>query len=170
MLDAAIRIAGLESMLERGKPTTLFAPSDQAFYWLRQRTTKDVFKNAAMLRELLEYHIVPLKLTRASLLDLISGALDAHCSVSLEDVRESGQCIGLPTLSNHILLARYSDQLSVQNVVLLEPELEVDNAVVHPIAQVLLPPQFLLAIRKQSVLPNGEVEKWKEQSHQSRKR
>ncbi len=74
-LHSAIKAVGLEYVLEGYKPVTLFAPSDEAFNQLHQGAIYDLVKDIDLLRALLEYHIVPLKLTRATLMQVASSPL-----------------------------------------------------------------------------------------------
>jgi uncharacterized surface protein with fasciclin (FAS1) repeats len=134
-LHCAIKAVGLEYTLEGYKPVTLFAPDDKAFNQLHQVTIFDLLKGIPRLRRLLEYHIVPFKLTRE--------ALQQRASSPLADaINAYGQkrAVELPTISGHALSLTISHRLCVQGSALLEPELVSENGVIHPVQQVLWPP------------------------------
>ncbi len=139
-LHSAVKAVGLEYTLEGYKPVTLFAPSDVAFNQLHQGAIYDLLKDIDRLRMLLEYHIVPLKLTRATLMQIAFSPLPEVGSRSQHSHQE--QTIELPTLSGHTLLARLSNEFRVQGARILEPELETDNGVVHPVERILWPPDI----------------------------
>ncbi len=142
-LHSAIKAVGLEYVLEGYKPVTLFAPSDEAFNQLHQGAIYDLLKDVNLLKTLLEYHIVPLKLTRTALMQVASSPVSTGGSTSQHSRQEQEQTIELPTLSGHtLLLASFSNDLRVQRARILEPELETDNGVVHPVERVLWPPDI----------------------------
>lgn len=141
-LQSAIRAVGLEYALEGNKPVTLFAPDDEAFNQLHQGAIYDLVKDIDLLKALLEYHIVPLKLTRATLLQVVSSPLPVDGSTSQSASREQEQTIELPTLSGHSLQFKVANGLHVQGARILEPELEADNGVVHPVEHILWPPDI----------------------------
>lgn len=139
-LHCAVRAVGLEYALEGSKPVTLFAPGDEAFNQLHQGAIFDLLKKIGLLRTLLEYHIVPMKLTRDTLVQLASSSLPREASTP-EHARQE-KTVELPTLSGHPLQVRTSNDLTVQGVRILEPVLEADNGVVYPVSQVLWPPDI----------------------------
>ena len=143
-LHTAIRAVGLEYTLEGGKPVTLFAPDDEAFNDLHYGAIFDLLKDITLLRRLLEYHIVPLLLTRATLMQMVSSFSPKAVSTpqSSQQGQERGQSVELPTLSGHVLLLTFSDGLRVQGAKVLEPELKADNGVIHPVERVLWPPDL----------------------------
>jgi uncharacterized surface protein with fasciclin (FAS1) repeats len=137
-----VNAVGLASALEGYKPVTLFAPSDEAFNRFHQKVSFNLLKDVDLLRELLAYHIIPLKLTRASLKQLASSPLLTEGSTNDHVHQGQEQTIELPTLSGHTLLARFSNNIRVQDISVLEPELDAENGVVHPIEYVLWPPDI----------------------------
>ena len=142
-LDTAIRAVGLEYTLEGGKPVTLFAPDDEAFNDLHYGAIFDLLKDITLLRRLLEYHIVPLLLTRATLMQMASSFSQALSTPqSSQQGQEWGQSVELPTISGHVLLVAFSDGFRVQGTRVLEPELMADNGVIHPVERVLWPPDL----------------------------
>ena len=72
-LVAAVKAAGLVSVLEGPGPFTVFAPTDEAFAALPAGTVDTLVKpeNKAMLTKILTYHVVPGKLDFAALSDQI---------------------------------------------------------------------------------------------------
>jgi uncharacterized surface protein with fasciclin (FAS1) repeats len=143
-LDTAMRTVGLTYALEGRGPITLFAPNDKAFNQLHQVTIYDLLKRITLLRKLLEYHIVPLKLARAGFIQVASPFLPNRVSLPLV-VRESQrqrQPVEVPTLSGRSLLVTFSNGLRVQGTVVLQPEMEADNGIVYPMEQILWPPDI----------------------------
>src|SRR5581483_5677928 len=141
-LHSAIKAVGLESLLEGDKPVTLFAPSDEAFNQLHHRTIDDLAKDIDLLRTLLSYHIVPLKLTRATLMHLASSPLSEEGNMFQSSRQEQEANLELPTLSGHSLHLLAGNDLHVQGIRILEPELETDNGIVHPLEDILWPPEI----------------------------
>jgi uncharacterized surface protein with fasciclin (FAS1) repeats len=153
-LDTAIRAVGLEYTLQGHKPVTLFAPNDEAFNQLHQGAIYDLLKDITLLRRLLEYHIVPLTLTRATLVQMASSSVQQALSTpqSSQQGQEQGQTIELPTMSGHFLLVAFSDEFRVQGTRVLEPELNADNGVIYPVERVLWPPDLSEASCERSPL------------------
>jgi uncharacterized surface protein with fasciclin (FAS1) repeats len=139
-LSTAIRTAGLEYTLQGQKPVTLFAPSDEAFSQLHQQSIFDLLKDINKLKLLLEYHIVPLKLTQDMLFSLVSSPQGDVANNAAGSDHE--QEVQLPTLSGQMLRLTCSHDLYVQGIPLLEPELEAENGTMHPVEQVLWPPEL----------------------------
>jgi uncharacterized surface protein with fasciclin (FAS1) repeats len=141
-LHTAITATGLEYILEGPTPVTLFAPTDEAFNQLHQGQLFDLLRNVSLLRRLLEYHIVPLKLTQGELMTMAAPlSQNANSSPSQEN-QGRAQTIELPTLSDHILHVTFSNSLRVQNASVLEPGLEADNGIVYPLEHILWPPDI----------------------------
>jgi uncharacterized surface protein with fasciclin (FAS1) repeats len=143
-LDTAIRAVGLEYTLQGHKPVTLFAPDDLAFNQLHQGAIFDLLKDITLLRRLIEYHIVPLTLSRATLMQLTSSSIPQATGTpqSSQDDQQQGQTVALPTMSGHLLRVTFSDGFRVQGTRVLEPELNADNGVIHPVEGVLWPPDL----------------------------
>ena len=72
-LVAAVKAAGLVKTLEGAGPFTVFAPTNEAFAKLPPGTVENLLKpeNKATLVKILTYHVVPGRLTAASLMKAI---------------------------------------------------------------------------------------------------
>lgn len=126
LLSEAVAAAGLNDALSGTAPSTLFAPTDAAFAALLTElgvTKEQLFANRALLTQVLTYHVVPGKVTRAQVpagkaispagggffkLDVVGGAL------TFNDGRNR--------------LGRVT-----------ETDIEVTNGVIHKLDRVMLP-------------------------------
>lgn len=72
-LVAAVKAAGLVKTLERPGPFTVFAPTNQAFRKLPAGTVANLLKpqNKDKLAAILEYHVVPGRITTMDLTEMI---------------------------------------------------------------------------------------------------
>ncbi len=135
-LCALITAAGLEYTLQGQRPVTLFAPPDRAFGTFQHRTPFDLLKDITKLSELLQHHIVPLKLTIADLRNAasaVSGEGQDHASMNQ---------IQIPTASGQLLTITLDEALMVEGIRILEPDIEAENGVVHIVENILWPPGF----------------------------
>ena len=75
-LVSALQAADLATMLSEPGEYTVFAPSNQAFEKLPQKTRDDLMKpeNKQMLTDVLTYHVVPGVMTSEKLAESIKGA------------------------------------------------------------------------------------------------
>lgn len=146
-LHTAISAVGLATPLEDPRPTTLFAPDDETFNRLHPGILFDLLRDLTLLKKLLEYHIVPLKLTRADLLRLSFTSFEKTCGMFplQPEHEELLGMVELPTLSGHSLLATASPtshRVYVQGNELLELDLEAGNGIIHTVERVLWPPEI----------------------------
>ncbi len=143
MLDTYIRTAGLQYTLQGGRPLTFFAPSDEVFR-LHDRSPYDLLKNVEVLRKLLQYHIVPLKLSSADLKGYASSLSEQQPSMNSGDGQSSNdvKALELPTILQSPLTLTFSapDMLAVQGVQVVQPDLEAENGIIHVIDGILWPP------------------------------
>jgi uncharacterized surface protein with fasciclin (FAS1) repeats len=90
-LVAAVKAAGLVDTLEGAGPFTVFAPTNRAFGKLPAGTVEGLVKpeNKSTLTKILTYHVVPGRLTTASLMKAVkAGGGMAHLkTVEGEDLR-----------------------------------------------------------------------------------
>jgi uncharacterized surface protein with fasciclin (FAS1) repeats len=90
-LVAAVKAAGLVDTLEGAGPFTVFAPTNRAFGKLPAGTVEGLVKpeNKSTLTKILTYHVVPGRLTAASLMKAVkAGGGMAHLkTVEGEDLR-----------------------------------------------------------------------------------
>jgi uncharacterized surface protein with fasciclin (FAS1) repeats len=122
-LAAAMDDANLDKVLDRGGPYTIFAPSDRAFAALpaatRERLRKD--ENRVLLRQILDYHVVPKKLTASQL--------------------QSGKVL---TQGGNTIHLRVGDRVRVNAAKAIEQDLQAGNGVVHIVDRILIPPNIEL--------------------------
>lgn len=132
-LVAAVKAAGLVDTLNGEGPFTVFAPDNAAFEALPAGTVETLLKpeNKDALVNVLTYHVVPGKLTKAKLINLIQA---------------NGGKVELTTVSGEKLTAKMNGP---SNVVLMDAKgrmatIEIydvlqSNGVIHSIDTVLLP-------------------------------
>lgn len=115
-LVAAVQAASLVDTLKSPGPFTVFAPTDDAFAKLPPGTIQTLLQNIPQLTRILTYHVVPGKLIKTDLAKLNS-------VISVE---------GSP-----IRIDCY-DGFEVKNAIVLAPDIEADNGVIHVIDTVIL--------------------------------
>jgi uncharacterized surface protein with fasciclin (FAS1) repeats len=121
----AVEAAGLKEALESPGPFTLFAPSDSAFGKLDAGLLESLLReeNAAELRSVLTYHVVPGRLSLR----------DAFARERIETLQGS-----------ELLLGFEEGRIQVNGANVLDNDLDAANGVIHVIEQVLIPPNFKL--------------------------
>uniref|UniRef100_A0A0C1RPK6 Beta-Ig-H3/fasciclin n=1 Tax=Tolypothrix bouteillei VB521301 TaxID=1479485 RepID=A0A0C1RPK6_9CYAN len=125
-LSSALKTAGLANMLRNGGPYTVFAPTDKAFAALPQETLNKLLQpeNKDILVRILRYHVVPGEITANEL--------------------NGGE---LKTLANrpiNVKINRESNQISVNDASVVQPNIQASNGVIHAVDEVLLPPNLNL--------------------------
>ena len=131
-LAAALTQAGLAQTLSGAGPFTLFAPTDAAFTQVPPVTREGWMRPAqqSVLAGVLNYHVVPGKLTAADLgaqIDAAGGQATLKTADGQElTARKSGDSILLTSASGN-------------KAVVTEADVEQANGVVHVIDAVLLP-------------------------------
>jgi uncharacterized surface protein with fasciclin (FAS1) repeats len=118
-LVTAVKAAGLVKTLKGKGPYTVFAPNDAAFAKLPPGTVESLLKNKAKLATILKYHVVPGRVKAA---DVAGKTLQVKTAA------------GLPVNVNGTFGVRVNDALVIQ------PDIEASNGVIHVIDTVLLPP------------------------------
>lgn len=116
--SSALEAAELTTTLEGPGPFTVFAPNDVAFTYLGASTLAAYFDpaNRALLQRILRYHVVPGRVTAASLAD--GAELETLDGTTLT-VRREGATI------------------RIGEATLVEADLEAGNGLVHQISDVL---------------------------------
>jgi uncharacterized surface protein with fasciclin (FAS1) repeats len=132
-LVAAVKAAGLVDTLQSAGPFTVFAPTNMAFGKLPAGTVDSLVKpeNKATLTKILTYHVVPGRLTAASL---------------MKSVKEGGGMAHLKTVEGEDLMVKQASpgKLSVTDAkgdvssITIADVLQ-SNGVIHVIDTVLLP-------------------------------
>jgi uncharacterized surface protein with fasciclin (FAS1) repeats len=132
-LVAAVKAAGLVDTLEGTGPFTVFAPTNAAFAKLPAGTVDTLLKpeNKATLTKVLTYHVVPGRLTAASLMKAVKdGEGEAHLkTVAGEDLTVKQAGPGKLTVTD-----AKGDVADVTIADVLQ-----SNGVIHVIDTVLLP-------------------------------
>lgn len=125
-LIAAANAVGLEYTLDGPGPLTIFAPIDAAF---DSHDTGEIYilvNDVDALRKLLQYHIVPLRLTIEDMMDLAK-----------TDGTEEG--LQLPTMTNEPLTVKMADSFTVNGVRVLRSNILADNGIIHIVDRILWP-------------------------------
>lgn len=122
-LAAAIDAAGLAETLAGKGPFTLFAPPDSVFAKLPPGTAESLLQEAAVLKNILLYHIVSGKLAAADL----------------------GQLPAVETLLGDMLPIEVAagGAVAIGGAPIVRADVPAANGVVHVIDKVLLPPEKL---------------------------
>ncbi|GKT24520.1 fasciclin domain-containing protein [Acidovorax sp. SUPP3334] len=110
--------AGLADTLAAAGPYTVFAPSDDAFKAVPAKTMAELRADKAKLQAVLNYHIVPKRLTAA---DVQSGSVKTL---------QGGE----------ITLARAGTFVTLEDAMVVQADILASNGVVHVVDRVLLPP------------------------------
>lgn len=120
ILGMILQSIGLLDALKKGE-FTIFAPTDEALAKLPQQILDAILKSQNLNRftELLEYHVIPGKITTT---DLKSGKLK-----TLE-----GDSVTIKTKKN---------QIKVGNATIIDSDIPASNGVIHVIDQILILPQ-----------------------------
>lgn len=126
---AAVEAAGYEETLRGEGPFTIFAPTDEAFRQMNQREVERLMQpqNRDELVALLAYHVVPERVTTAS----VNGRSTRPESANGYRVTLDGR-----------------DGLRVNDQLVVMPDIDASNGVIQGINSVLAPP--VLVARNES--------------------
>ncbi len=118
-LVAAVVAAGLAETLSGAGPFTVFAPTNEAFAKLPAGTVEELIKpeNKEKLAAILTYHVVAGKALSSDLSD--------------------GQLI--KTVNGQEVTVSVGDNVKVDGAVVITPDLEASNGVIHVIDAVIMP-------------------------------
>jgi len=117
-LAALVEKAGLSATLNGPGPLTVFAPTNEAFKAVPQKTLDDLAKDPARLKAVLTFHVLPAKVT------------SAEVKVGNAKTVEGG----------NLALGRAGTFVTVDEAMVQAPDLAATNGVIHTIDRVLLPP------------------------------
>ncbi|XP_069138919.1 transforming growth factor-beta-induced protein ig-h3-like [Argopecten irradians] len=121
-LLAQVKAANLASALQ-GDALTVFAPTNEAFASLGSSTLHHLASNPALLKEILEYHVVPQTDYSAGLYNReYKRTLDSH--------------------HDHIRISVSGGSVHVNTAKVLKADIAATNGVVHIIDQVLIPSRY----------------------------
>jgi uncharacterized surface protein with fasciclin (FAS1) repeats len=125
-LVQAIEAAGLAETLSAEGPYTVFAPTNEAFAALPEGTLDQLLlpENQETLVQILTYHVVPAEVTSA---EVTAGEVEtvAGSTVNITVEEETGS-------------------IMVNDAMVVTPDVEASNGVIHAIDQVILPPDVAL--------------------------
>jgi uncharacterized surface protein with fasciclin (FAS1) repeats len=117
-LVAALEAAGLVDALKAEGPLTVFAPTDEAFAALPEGTVEGLLADIPALTDVLLYHVVDGKVMASDVVELSSATtlLGQDVSISVMD-----------------------GKVMINDSVVIIPDIEASNGVIHVIDAVLLP-------------------------------
>ncbi|MGG6238303.1 fasciclin domain-containing protein [Nodosilinea sp. AN01ver1] len=125
-LAQAIEAADLTEALSAEGPITVFAPTNEAFEALPEGTLDELLlpENQELLRQVLTYHVIEEEVTAA---EATSGEVPtvAGTPLTLEVDEASGDVM-------------------VNEAMVVEPDIQASNGIIHGIDQVILPPDLAL--------------------------
>ena len=131
-LVAAVKAAGLVDTLKGPGPFTVFAPTNEAFAALPAGTVDTLLKpeNKPTLTKILTYHVVPGKLTAASLLKMIKAGKG---KAELKTVE--GDSLTATTANKKVFITDAKGNKALVTI----PNVMQSNGVIHVVDHVLLP-------------------------------
>jgi uncharacterized surface protein with fasciclin (FAS1) repeats len=118
-LSGLVAQAGLADMLKTGGPYTVFAPTNEAFRAVPARTMDELARNPALLRNVLSYHVLPVRVTAQ---EVKPGNAKTAQGASLA-------------------LSRAGDFVTVEEAMVQTADIVATNGVVHKVDRVLMPPK-----------------------------
>lgn len=123
-LVKALKAAGLADMLMQSGDYTIFAPTDAAFAKLPAGTVEMLMRpeNREKLRTLLQYHVVPGRVTAAQVMNMTSATT------------ASGQTLPIMMMGKTVM---------VGNANIIKSDVMASNGIVHVIDTVLMPPGMM---------------------------
>lgn len=110
--------AGLSATLKGPGPLTVFAPTNEAFKAVPQRTLDELAANPARLKAVLGFHVLPAKVT------------SAQVKVGNAKTVEGG----------NLALGKAGDFVTVEEAMVQSADIAATNGVIHTIDRVLMPP------------------------------
>jgi uncharacterized surface protein with fasciclin (FAS1) repeats len=119
-LVEAVQTAGLVETLKGPGPFTVFAPTDEAFAKLGQKTIQDLLKDKKKLGDILKYHVV-------------SGEVMAEQAAKINGPVKT-------VLGKEVMVQTGNGQVMVGNAKVIKTDIKCKNGVIHVIDTVILPP------------------------------
>ncbi|MDW5444937.1 fasciclin domain-containing protein [Polaromonas sp. SM01] len=111
--------AGLAPTLQGSGPFTVFAPNNEAFKAVPQKNMDALAKDPVLLKEMLTYHVLPVKLLAAN---VKTGPVKTMNGASLA-------------------LGKAGEFVTVEEAMLQTADLAASNGVIHSVDRVMLPPK-----------------------------
>ena len=143
MLVSAVKTAaGLVDILNGPGPFTLFAPNDDAFADLPAGTVDELLKDKERLTAVLAYHVVPgkymatdlMKMTAAKTVQGATLTIATATAIIEEDVVVIEDDVAVEEDEIAIF-----DELTVDDAMVIQADIECTNGVIHVIDSVLAP-------------------------------
>lgn len=117
-LSSLITKAGLSSVLDGSGSFTVFAPSNEAFKAVPQKTLDELSADPAKLKNVLTFHVIPAK-------------------VMASDVKNSS----VKTVQGaNLALSKAGTFVTVEDALVQTADINATNGVVHIVDRVLMPP------------------------------
>ncbi|MBE9112615.1 fasciclin domain-containing protein [Nodosilinea sp. LEGE 07298] len=125
-LAQAVEAADLTEALSATGPITLFAPTNEAFEALPEGTLDELLlpENQDLLRQVLTYHVVQDEVAAA---DVTTGDVPTAAGTPLS-----------------LVVDETTGDVMVNNAMVVEPDIQASNGIIHGIDQVILPPDLAL--------------------------
>ena len=118
-LNSLVTKAGLTETLKGTGPFTVFAPTNEAFKAVPQKTLDEVAANPALLKSVLTYHVLPAKV----------GSADVKTS-NVKTVQGA-----------NVAVSKAGEFVTVEDAMVQTADIAATNGVVHTIDRVLMPPK-----------------------------
>jgi uncharacterized surface protein with fasciclin (FAS1) repeats len=153
---ALLKAIGKSSILQGKHEITVFVPCDVAFETLSGGTVYDLLKDTHKLEELLNFHLVPMRMTRCDVANLAAQFADQNTIPNV--IRPRSQTLQVGTLSIYPLtVTLIQEELRVNDVKVYEADCVADNGVIHILKDILWPPGLSEASFRSSGYPQGVV-------------
>lgn len=117
MLTTIVRETGLVETLSSDGPFTIFAPTDEAFAKLSQKTIDYLMSDKERLTEILTYHVI-------------------HGKIKSDEVLKLKKAI---TVQGSSLIFQNDSPVKVNKASVLLADIECENGMIHVINEVLIP-------------------------------
>ena len=142
---ALMNAVGKSYALQGQHPITVFMPNDVAFEALHEGAAYDLLKDTNKLEELLNFHLVPMRLTTSDVASFALQLADQEPDVMPSTVRAAAtarlRTLQVETLSSYPLILTFTEEeLQVNGVRVYEANIVADNGVAHILESILWPP------------------------------
>ncbi|MDH4374819.1 MAG: fasciclin domain-containing protein [Ramlibacter sp.] len=118
-LNSLVTKAGLTDTLKGAGPFTVFAPTNDAFKAVPQKTLDEVAANPALLKSVLTYHVLAAK-------------------VSAADVKNGN----VKTVQGaNVAVSKAGEFVTVEDAMVQKADIAATNGVIHTVDRVLMPPK-----------------------------
>ncbi len=118
-LNSLVTKAGLADTLKGAGPFTVFAPTNDAFKAVPQKTLDEVAANADLLKSVLTYHVLPAKVSAA---DVKTG--------NVKTVQGA-----------NVAVSKAGEFVTVEDAMVQKADIAATNGVIHTVDRVLMPPK-----------------------------